>query len=312
MSKGLKIALFLLLTVLLHFGVFLLFKKITANKSELLKEEESIEALGSIDLLIIGDSHAKRCVDPDQIASSFNSAYYGENPALTYYHLKHLVNDLKIKPKRVLFQIDITRFAKNFLRHYKNKFFYQTFVDNDELRDLDIITNEQWLENELFKVAPQLEFLSVVKRVNNNEKNTKKTFASFSNAERKKMAHDFISKQLIPNGFDDLYDQTSLSYLKKTIQFCQENQIKLIAIKYPVTDYYLKELEDICQRDLSADTPQDKIIQDWKIPLIDFEHSFLKDYELYSDSHHMNPEGKKRCTALLIQKLDSLQSVNNP
>lgn len=312
MSKLYKIVFFIVLTTLLQIGLFFVFKRITVHKSELLKEEELIKNLETIDLLIVGDSHAKRCVDASKFENAFNSAYYGENPALTYYHLNHLISDLGITPKTILIQIDLTRFAKNFLSHYKNKFFYLDFVDNNELLDLGIITKEEWLENQLFKVFPQLELTSVLKRTNNKESKVQKTFATYSSSQRSKMAHNFIFNQLIPGGYVDLYDKTSLIFLNKTIQLCQENDIKLIAIKYPVTDYYINTVIEICNRDLNISSPQEKIIRENNIPIIDLEKAFADQYELFSDSHHMNLAGKEKCTELIKLNLESLQFINNP
>lgn len=303
MSNIKKIALFISLTILLNAATWLLFNSYVNNNSKLVNIETQLQGSKSFKYLFTGDSHVVRCVDADNLENAFNCAYYGENPVLTYYKIKHLIYDLNVKPEKIVLEVDITRFCKNYIKHFKNKFYYGVFTDYNELLHHDVISNEEYITYSIQKLLPHLEMISVIKRSNNQKHDNKFTFKDVSAPDRKKQVEDFILKELMPNGCDDLTSYVGLQYFEKTIELCQKNDVDMVAIKYPVTDYYIDIVASECKNINLAYLPQDSILAKYNIPLFDLETAFADDYELYSDGHHMNKAGQRKVTKLLNEVL---------
>lgn len=307
MTKKQKITVFVITFLLLHATMIGVFFMITSKTSSLVKNQKKIESLKEAPkFLFTGDSHPTRCIDEQKIKKSFNLSFYGENPILTHFRLKYLLERLHIKPKHIFLQADITRFSANYFNRNENHFFYGKYLNYTELLDLGIINYEDYLKSHLYFFFPYIELKTVLKK--NNMVKTKKgrqKFSDFSEAQKQINTELFIKHKLLSNNPKNLYYKDALIYFKKTIELCQSHQIKVIGIKYPVTDYYLKTLKQFCGEEMLRTPPQDSILLKYNIPIWDFEEYFLDRHDYFFDSHHMNEDGKAAFTMILKNKIIS-------
>lgn len=303
MTKTRKILLFIFFTVLLNIVAAVLFQFIINKNSQLIQSEIKIQQESHYNYVFTGDSRVLRSINASSFPNSFNYAYYGENPILTYYKIVHLVDDLGIKPETIVIQTDLLRFSKQYAAHQKNKFYYKNFVDYSDLYSLGVISSDEYFKSLIIKSFPYLELISVLKRTNNIKHGNQKTFRNFSNEDRIQNSKQLIHKELQIKSLEDLSFHTSLDYLEKTILFCEEKNIKLLSIKCPVTDYCLNETNQVTQYTAHPMLPQDSILIAHKIPTIDLENAYSKNYELFGDCHHLNAAGKRKITVRIEQIL---------
>ena len=96
-----------------------------------------------IDFAFFGDSHAQRGVNPNFINNSFNFAKGGESYVETYYKLKKIIEQDKIKINNIILEIDPHSFSDK-IRTQNEIFaefsFYSNFVPIKEIANLKDIS----------------------------------------------------------------------------------------------------------------------------------------------------------------------------
>jgi len=305
MTKKQKITVFVITFLLLHAALVGVFFIITSKTSSLVKNQKAFESLKEAPkFLFTGDSHPIRCIEERKIKDSFNLSFYGENPVLTHFRLKYLLERLHIKPKYIFLQTDITRFSADYFNRNENHFFYGKYVNYRELLDAGIINYESYLKSYIYTLVPYIELKTVLKK-NKMVKNKKgrQKFSDFSETQKQINTELFIEHKLLSNKPENLYYKDALIYFRKTIELCQSHQIKVIGIKYPVTNYYLNTLNHFCGEEMLNNPPQDKILLEYNIPIWDFEDLYLNRHDYFFDSHHMNERGKTAFTVVLKNKI---------
>ena len=305
MTNRRKIKVFVITFLLLHVVLLVVFFIITSEISILVKDQKKIENLKEAPkFLFTGDSHPNRCIEERNIKNSFNLSFYGENPILTHFRLKYLLEHLNIKPKYIFLQTDITRFSADYFNRNENHFFYGKYIDYKELLDAEIINHERYLKSIAYLIFPYKELKTVLKKNNMVKiKKGKQKFSDFSSIQKQINTELFIKHKLLSNNPKNLYYKDALIYFRKTIELCQSHQIKVIGIKYPVTDYYLNTLKHFCGEEMLNNPPQDKILLEYNIPIWDFEYQYLTRHDYFFDSHHMNEYGKSAFTTVLKNKI---------
>jgi len=305
MTNRQKITVFVITFLLLHTTMVGVFFIIISKTSSLVENQKHFESLKEAPkFLFTGDSHPTRCIDEQKIKKSFKLSFYGENPILTHFRLKYLLEHLNLKPKYIFLQTDITRFSANYFNRNENYFFYGKYINYKELLDAGIINYDVYLKSNLYSFFPYIELKTILKK--NNMVKTKKgrqKFSDFSETQKQTNTELFIKHKLLSNNPKNLYYEDALIYFGKTIELCQSHQIKVIGIKYPVTDYYLNTLKQFCGEEMLNNPPQDKILLEHNIPIWDFEKKYLDRHDYFFDSHHMNEHGKAAFTTILKNKI---------
>jgi hypothetical protein len=144
----------------------------------------------------------------------------------------------------------------------------------------------------------------------NREKKNSLKLTSKSKRQRKKMAKTFVQQELMcAENKNNLFDEKALEYLVKTIELCKQYNVKPIFIKLPHTKEVFTEIENNVDSKFLTERPSEKIITNYNIPILDFEHIFENNPELFFDVHHLNNDGKKLFTPMFDQALDSLYRI---
>ncbi len=303
-----SICLFISVHTILYYGIII----INDKKNDVTVQFNSYKnSQTNFKVLFFGDSHVARSIDVSLIDSAYSLAYFGENNMLNFYKLKYCLDHKLSKPKYVIFPCDIMTYTEGYHRYRTNKIFYYSLIPFQEVKNLNdnkLIAYYDYLK---IKLIPYSEWQYALNRMNmNRQKKANKNFAENSAEEQEKDAKRFIQDELLVGGNkSNFYSENSLNYLNKTIKLCKNNGIKLVFIKFPLTQTIFNEIKFHVDSGYIRNRPAEKIIQNDTIPILNFEYLYLKKPELFFDSHHLNTNGKNEFTIILKQKLDSLYKV---
>jgi len=293
---------------MLYFG----FRHFSTQRSELVVKLNEYKQLGKQpDVLFLGDSHAERGLDFSQLPYTTSLAYYGENNVMNYYKLKYCIENTKTKPKYLILPCDIITFSKGFNQFRSNKYFYYSLMPLSELSSFEAKPYVAYYEYIKARVFPYAEWqyglnTGAKERVQKAERK----FSDRTLQEREINARYFIQQEMACAGKrENLFYTTALDYLDKTLEFCKQNNIKPVFVKYPLTQEVFNEIKTGISEDCFLNRPAEKVLNAQNIPFLNFEREFAKSPELFFDCHHLNTAGKKVFTPILKQKLDSLLRV---
>lgn len=306
-----KILILIISTVLLHVLFYVLCGFLSRKKNELVMEFNDFKKIKSIKTLYLGDSHIARSVDVSQLDSSYSLAYFGENNMMNYYKLNYCLNNHYAKPQYVILPCDIVTYTEGYHYYRTNKFFYYSIIPFKEVENLNknkILAYYDYLK---IKLVPYSEWQYILNRVNiNRQKKSTLSFSDKTKNEQEKDAAHFIQDELLMGGDKaNFYSDNALIYLQKTIKLCKDNHIKLIFVKFPLTQTLFNEIKYYVDSSFIKYRPAETIINQNAIPILNFEYLYLNKPELFFDSHHLNVNGKNGFTIILKQKLDSLYKV---
>lgn len=302
-----KILLFLLFFLGIHFIVSFGFNLYVSKKSMLVESQKLALEEKNNRFLFIGDSHPTRSIDGDKIPGVVKLTYYGQGPVLSYFRLKDYLMKCENHPEYLFVQADITHYSANYMTYIENKFFYSGIIDYEELYSIGAISLDRYLMSYSYRLFPYMEWRSLLRKNKKKKKAKDKIrFSELSPEQRAYKTEQFVMEQLLTNDPGNLYSHKALYYLEKIIKLCEEHRIKIIAVKYPITNYYWNKLLVFCGKKAMQTPPQDKMLRDYNIPIMDFELMYEYDYDLFFDSHHMNEKGREVFTELISKELEKL------
>lgn len=271
-----------------------------------------------VNIIFFGSSHTLYAANPIGINNSFNYAIGGENFFKTYYKLKKLVENDKLKIKAIALEVDLhsfwTRFTeKDFLLKdfgvYKKFIPYSAIVNitNESLINIwiysnfpvignsDIILyyltlNESFFENDVGwsrLIQPDLLFLS----------------NRTSEALMRYEIH-FGGRRISETNFD---------YFIKTLEFAKSNNITVILIKYPVAKEYdqivtLKNISKKDYYDLVSQHISSKLNESYI--MLDYYSIFFIHPEYFANSDHLNEIGSSILSNKIYKDLKSNKIIS--
>ena len=306
-----KIILFAISFMIVHTLLYLLFVLLMNKNNELVKNFNNYKNIKALKTLILGDSHVARSIDESKLDSTVSLAYFGENNKMNYYKLNYCLNNRYAKPQYVVLPCDIVTYTEGYHYYRTNKNFYYSIIPFQEVKNLNknkLIAYYDYLK---IKLIPYSEWQYALNRMNvNRQKKSTQNFSNISKNEQERDAAHFIQDELLIGGNKaNFYSESALIYLNKTIKLCKDNGIKLIFVKFPLTQTLFNEIKFNVDSTFINYRPAETIITQNAIPILNFEYLYLNNPELFFDSHHLNMNGKNEFTSVLKQKLDSLYKV---
>lgn len=306
-----KIIIIIISTVAVHLIFYILCGFISNKKNELFIEFNNFKKLNAVKTVYLGDSHVARSVDVSQLYSAYSLAYYGENNMMNYYKLKYCLDNHLAKPQYVILPCDIVTYTEGYHLYRTNKFFYYSIIPFQEVKNLNKSKLLAYYDYFKIKLIPYSEWQYALNRMNvNRQKKSTVNFSDRTKIEQEKDATHFIQDELLMGGNKaNFYSENALIYLHKTIKLCKDNQIKLVFVKFPLTQTIFNEIKFNVDSSFINYRPAEIIIQNNTIPILNFEYLYVNNPELFFDSHHLNTNGKNKFTVILKQKLDSLYKL---
>lgn len=273
-----------------------------------LERFNEIDNYSDVDYLFLGSSHAYRGFDPRTFKkhgyTSFNLGSSSQPPYNSYYLLKQYLH--KLQPKTILIEVywggliaekDAIETTVDIV---SNKSLSLTDVEMTALQHHPIAINTlcySWVSN----------FITPLSKVE-QDKNGYDTYVAGGFVERTDTTGIKSKMAKISGSTDIEYNSFQMGYLAKIAQLCNDNGIRLILVRTPVTVEKINTVKNF-------DELNQELIQFSKIhntQYLDFctEEAFntigLVTVEDFYDGHHMNQSGIEKFNDFLIVKLKSL------
>jgi hypothetical protein len=304
--------------LLLAFSMMLLFEAVFQNNGSVVERMRMIEqrADNSIDVLIIGNSHAYCTFDPAFISGTigkrvYNAALPDQKIDTAYYNLKKLLG--RQKPEIVILE------AFTFGRSNSE---YQGYVANIDALDFNIDKIKA-----CFEIFPdKLEaarMLSSLYRCHSNwkkpeivKKNLKYLLGMSGNASdnsdgfyalQSRMSEDTIKKyrESQDSKFTPVIDEYSVGYFDRIVELCRDRNIRLIVAMAPFNNIYLEKVNYGVIYDKMAGICSDAGVEylDFNMLYDTLELDFGDFEDAFHNAQHMNKWGAEKVSKYLAQYL---------
>jgi hypothetical protein len=247
--------------------------------------------LNTSEILIIGDSHPMRSVNPSLFKNAQNICQSAEPYVITYWKLKAVINE--IKPDTVLIGFaphNISDFndLKFSDKKWSHEMFERSYLIQDfrSLPDISIDYNSYYTF--LFKK------FCLFPRMNHNYYIGGYTSSNKSNISN---VNSTIKRHFCFNDKPSNVSQTSIIYLDSIINLCISNNIIPILINTPVHSTYKTKIPDNIQKQFIIE------MKKWGnkgIKIINNNSTLCPDTYFFN-SDHLNSFGSSYFTPILIQ-----------
>lgn len=284
---------------------------ITKNSIQQQKERNFTGEKSKFKIWVIGDSHPLLGFEPKQIEGSFNWAGTSENYALNYFKIKYLLKG-GYKPNHIILSAEYHGFSSQGLSLLKNHelddcYWVSRIALSEFVKDVgDPGLCKWWIGARFFPFAGQ--YYSIFSSYFRKKEqittlgflDTDEIFDSRRN--KTKELNDKIKSHT--KGFN-MIDPIQVLYLKKIVDLCEANQIRISIIRFPIhPDYHYL---------LSKNADLNKIDSIYRVtlrrhPLLDFSRLFDQNTNYFSDPDHLNKPGAKVFTAVIRDSILNLNS----
>lgn len=259
----------------------------------------------NINVLFMGQSRVQNGIDDRLFNNSINYSSYGENNIYTYYKLKNILNRNDQRINTVIIPYGFSSFFSLKNPAIAEHNYWNKYIDYMELGEKHGKRDEYvalWLQS---KCAPYSRFIRVAidKKVTLFKRPKIKLKELESEEARYKYALNALEYSLHHRNY---YDYISYEYLKKSLNLCQEKNIRVIGIKYPITSYYHRAYRELIDKYQWNDSIFHKLLVEYNVELVDFEKSYFGMDELFKDTHHLNEKGKSKFSTDVKQKFQEL------
>jgi len=271
-------------------------------------ERQFHDRAAPVDLLILGDSHAKSGVDPRLLDGAFNFATLGGLYIHNYYLLRHLIEDEGLKPRAVLLPMDTHSLAWQRGRIEERYYWARHFNYAELIRTTGRAGYyaRQWLDAGVFPYAGQGD-LMVEWFLGRNERGLPYPmvdgFVMLPSAWQDMSGNERIAQAETRCAFlhDDyrVMNPVMMDYFERCLALCAERDIDIVLVRYPVTHEAHKlitanvDLEEL-------DAYYEKLAAEYNAATVDLFEAFLDQPDYFADSDHLNPDGAEALTQRLI------------
>lgn len=246
-------------------------------------------------VLILGDSHFRRAMNPTYFQSAINVSQQGEPYVASFWKLKKL--QPIVQPDTVFiafspYNIGIVNDLKFTNPMWATMMFerYYSILDVKDLENVDVNfkTHYRVLLNEI-GLFPSREPINYIGEFVHEDDGINRT-------------HNFqgvIDRHFYQDGKELGISETSVTYLDSLIQFCEKRNIEPILIGTPVHQSYYNLIPKTVQKQFSIEK---KRLENSDITIIDKTADFYPD-SCYLDADHLNNKGMKVFMEMLKLKL---------
>jgi len=295
MRTKLKHGIIIIVFIIIFLSLNYLYSYVENNKSNNREETAWQENKHDLDYAFFGDSHVMNAIMPEYINNSYNFAIPGEGHIEIYYKIQKLIFEDNITIKNIVLQLDAHSFSEKLRapdRTFNELNYYSGFVP---LQDIAMLREESiisiLLKNKLMilgkgeDVVTYLIYREALTPIHSGWINNSKTF---DNEDKTKLANAKLETHF---NEERSMDNISQIYFDKILNLAEQNNISIIIIRYPVSEEYYSEIQDI------------KVDVDY-----DYHDMFFNDTKMFGDSDHLNWKGAEVFSKFINQK-NSLCSI---
>ena len=319
MSRRFKIKLLLFAIILVLINTLLdqAFKTFSVHNILNRTMDEQFAAYDdTLKYLAMGNSH--NCINTHILNDCFNYGSPSENYIQSYYKLKHILEKSGKKPQYLLLQSDVSSYGKKISDRYEYNSYWIRYIDYLELARVkgDRGVLSKWLEGKFFSYAGNYKDiqLSIVYRIKMknlqmyNGFRPHRDFKNFAN-DLNKQKSAWNKAQLI-NTADVYFDPSIKYYFQKILDICEEYNVKVVLIRYPLTKEFNEEERKIVPAD-KLYTEIDRMAESchtyWGT--LDYHDIFFNNPEYFFDPDHLNVKGSDLLTEMLMKDIEARERL---
>ena len=259
------------------------------------------------DILILGDSHVQNAIDPSLLGSKyFSFAQGGDNIRQMLLKL-----DYAIREKKTIRYVVIPGDYHTFSRHRnKNRNYSRYLAYTTNYRLISNLYNANWpavilrilLHGTPLSTADDWEKYFYI--LTNKRQAAAPTNANYDRLSQNEKESSSIKRVRAHLGHK-IVEPELVAVLDRFIDFCEENKLKIIVIRYPFSkeygyyakEYPLNEVEALFRsREAHFST------------LLNYENIFFEKPNLFFNEDHLNDEGAKIFTRLIKADIENFIS----
>ncbi len=321
---------FISILIVLHILLQFSFRKVLdPYKYQNLKIDQSLQShKEEIKRLFMGHSHVKYGINSGLIDNSFNYAYQGESYIAMYFRAKNMLEKELAKPEIIFVSLGWNSFS-SFLSDKIDR--YNTYMSLTDYIEVGLKRNKLafhlylWLLKKVPYLAngwnivfnrpsypekiPDLnkQGVRLYDAVWAREKTTKLDYSKVPDELKQERLQNTLQRQFTGQNY---YDKYVAEYFLKFIKLCKSNNIKVIAIKFPITSLYRQGLKDYIPTNDFTQKVNSEIIQPLHLKVLDFETYLKDDYTLFIDEHHINKKGSDVISQALNNYLNNSNTLS--
>jgi len=269
---------FLLLFFAFHFNLKAFYlTTIRKNSPILIKHNELLNSSEYINYLFLGNSIVNNNINTTYLKDSYDFSSKDDNYLLMYYKMQWWLNN-KNKPDIVFLPLNIDSFVTDTnLRNLENTYYWDLYINKGNMFLNSFTTLNGKSVHSTFSDTLHL-FFSYRNIFNLN---------TLSNINTKKQNNIPLNSSLL--------DKKQLHYFKKIINLNNDNSIKTVFIKYPISKNHKSDLISLYSPSILRDYEKniDKLItsciQDCTI--LDYRFKYSLDNLYFKDYYYLNNEG---------------------
>lgn len=265
--------------------------------------------------LSLGNSH--NCINTYILENSFNYGSPSENYIQSYYKLKHILEKTDKKPEYLLLQADISTYGPKIAERYEYNSYWINYINYPELArikgDREVLT--KWLEGKFFSYAGNYKDiqLSIVYRMKirtlemHNGYRPHRDYRNFADEpNRKKLAWDKANLFSTRGAY---FDPTIKAYFKMMLQLCQDYNVRVYLIRYPVSqEFYAEETKIVPAGLLYSEVEGIASGYASYMGILEYHSLFFDHPEYFFDPDHLNVKGSDLFTRQLAIDLKQRKS----
>jgi hypothetical protein len=302
-----RVAGFLLFGLVLHLVLVEAYSRPVLRWHKAVRSDRAfLSAPKDIDLLVVGDSHARTAVLGPLVGPRVaNISFGGHDQLKTWYRTKALVERGEKRVSAILVPLDPVSFSPWRVDVFSPELVWGRYVDFLEVGRVDGHPARylgRWLKARVFPYAGELRTLNQLRRgrFGFGEDLPNGDFSENGPLRRRELARRDAVDHF---GFEDHAHPLLRWGFASLVAWAEERQMQVVAIAYPVTGEYRAEAD-------ATDAPEQVRAQVLEPFLADPRHVFLNHLrtfedrpELFSDPHHLNHRGRAEFSRLLRAEL---------
>lgn len=304
-----RLLLFLLILFALNGVISLYFYKVSTRNHKMVRQDRVFhKAPKKIDYLIMGHSRPFRAIDITSLPHAVNFCSGGESNINTYYKLRNVLEKSNKEVHTVILPAGFASFSQNKPEGTGNAFYWKRYVDYFEVgRETDdrLSYFSIWLKA---KVVPWYEYPYIRMSMLTGDATSPIDVKGYANGSEEERLQQALKLANLNNDTKAIFDEASMTYLKKTIALCKKHNCRLIYVKYPISKYYQEATQLLPNAEKLNKRSQefDATIRESGITMFDFTHLFDDQQDYFKDPHHLGKQAQQIFTQHLKQSLDSL------
>ncbi len=279
------------------------------------QQDEQFEACpDSIRYLMLGNSHNR--VDPAILGPGFSYIMPKEVYAQTYYKLKYILEKTNKRPQNILLSIDPVNFSPRAENELSFDGYWRKYLDYFEIaresNDPGYLLN--WLSGNFFSYAGNyryvlmsLQFRNADMQVVKNGYIPARDYRNFAKERnREALGFEIATVYLSSYGRNPVLGETK--YYLKILSLCKQYRIRLILLRMPMSDEYLKyahRMVDLEKLDRAIVTLTRDHCNNFL--LFDYRNEFHGKPGYFFNADHVNPAGAAIISTKIKEELGKKQ-----